>query len=195
MSELSQYQNVFRVGKHDTTRNGTQARATKRNREPVSCLTCRMRKSVSGEVNVLLVAHCLCRLKCDRQVPCTSCSMRGNAASCNYSNGAPHGRGTGSGGSRATEAQLRLQKLEEIVTSLMQTSKDGYQSSSKPATYNSTVDRRLKDLSIHSSPQTFETCSGGRLDINGTETNYLGATHWTTILENVGVPEDRMISL
>jgi hypothetical protein len=55
---------------------------------------------------------------------------------------------------------------------------------------NATVDQRLKGLSVHRSPQAPESSlsSGGHLDIHGSETNYLGATHWIAILENVGIP-------
>ena len=48
-----------------------------------------------------------------------------------------------------------------------------------------TVDQGLKGLRIDSSQGLNATASGGYLDIDGTETKYVGATHWATILENV----------
>ena len=118
-----------------------------------------------------------------------SCSKRGDAASCNYSNGNQNGRDRRDNGSRTSEAQLRLQKLEQMVTSLMQTTKEGSgnRSERKPY-YNATLDQRLEDLSVNSLRQNFEASSGGYLDINGSETNYHGATHWAAILDNVSLP-------
>ncbi|KAK3171834.1 hypothetical protein OEA41_003918 [Lepraria neglecta] len=115
-----------------------------------------------------------------------SCSKRGDAASCNYSNGNQNGHDRRDGGSRTSEAQLRLQKLEQMVTNLMQTTKEGSgnRSERKPS-YNATLDQRLEDLSVNSLRQNFEASSGGYLDINGSETNYHGATHWAAILDNI----------
>lgn len=52
--------------------------------------------------------------------------------------------------------------------------------------HRSAVDQSFNGLSIQSPPQTPKTSAGGHLDCNGSELNYLGATHWATILENVG---------
>jgi hypothetical protein len=136
----------------------------------------------------LLVADSPHRLKCDRQSPCTACSKRGDIASCSYSNGGPSGRE----GPQAAEAQLRLQKLEEMVTGLMQTNKEHSENlSDKTSPPGMTVDGRMETLSVHSLPLRSETSSGGHLNINGSETNYVGATHWATILENVSIPSMR----
>ena len=121
-----------------------------------------------------------------------SCSNRGKAASCKYSNDSPGSHDRRDGESKASEAQQRLQKLEEMVTSLMRTNKEGSESGSvKIPLHNATVDQCFDNLSVRSLPPTFETSSTGHLDVNGSETNYLGATHWATILENVGVPLGR----
>lgn len=134
-------------------------------------------------------AYCLRRLKCDRQVPCSSCSKRGGPDECTYSNTGRNGRGKRdrTGESKNAEAHLRLQKLEEMVTGLMQ-SNGGSDSNSENASSNSgAVDQNLEDLIRETSLNPAKTCSGarGRLDINGSETRYHGATHWTAILENV----------
>lgn len=115
-----------------------------------------------------------------------SCSMRGNGASCSFTNAAQNGHEACGDPSRASEAQLRLHRLEEMVTDLMQTTKKESESC--------TVDHRLKDLSVHSSIPHSQTSSTGHLETNGTETNYLGATHWATILDNVGGPGGRRCS-
>ena len=189
MSALSQYQNVFRISNQDTTNNSTQSRITKRNRQPVSCSTCRTRKLVLlGIWTSTSVAHYPYRLKCDRQNPCAPCSKKGHAASCSYSSGWRNRGDRRDAASKASEAQLRLQKLEQMVNSLMQTTKEGFEGRTEKASFhNATIDRRLEGLSIQNPPKSLETSSGGRLDVNGSETNYLGATHWATVLENVGV--------
>ena len=193
MSGLPQYQNVFRIAKNDAARNGNQTRGTKRNRQPVSCMACRARKSVSFRSPcAYLISHSH-RLRCDRQVPCTSCTKRGDTTSCSYSMGSHTRRDRPDGGSKASEAQLRLQKLEEMVTGLMQTSQKVPESiGDQRSRSNATVDQRLEDLSVHTSPENPETSIRGHLDYHGSETNYLGATHWATILENVAVSTNRL---
>ena len=176
MPAAPQYQNVFRINKADgpNDSNGNQIYATKakRNRQPLSCDACRLRK-----------------LKCDRQTPCAPCSKRGDAASssCNYSKINKDG---GNASNRPTfsnrsEAQFRLQKLEEMVTGLMQAS-----SSSSPHSSSSdsaTIDRQMEDLSVsfQTIPDRSELSPKGHLDTHGLERCYQGATHWTTILENI----------
>jgi hypothetical protein len=75
-----------------------------------------------------------------------------------------------------------------MVTSFIQTAKESSESRGQKTSSSSqhaTADQRIKDLSVHSSPQACQTSSAGHLDINGSELNYFGATHWVTILENV----------
>jgi hypothetical protein len=114
---------------------------------------------------IKLVAHCVYRSKCDRQVPCISCSKRRDAASCKYSNGGRNGPNRRDGGSRASEAHLRLQKLEEMVTCLMKTAEEGSEScgNEKSTLHNAKFDQHLEDVSAHSLPQTLETSSAGQL--------------------------------
>lgn len=142
-----------------------------------------------------MLAHPLHRLKCDRQLPCMNCSKRGDAASCDYTNGLRKGRDKRDEASKASEAQTRLQKLEQMVTSLMQPTSQGSETSGDTRSSSSTIfHQNLKDLPVHSSTQTSEPSCGGHLDVQGSETNYLGATHWATILENVGVLGGRSIT-
>ena len=131
------------------------------------------------------------RLKCDRQVPCSSCAKRGryDAASCTYSSGNRNERGKRdrAGESKNAEAHLRLQKLEDMVTGLLQSSSEGSESTGDIAHANGQpVDQNLADLSLDSSLRKIESSGArGHLDISRSETKYLGATHWTAILENV----------
>jgi len=130
------------------------------------------------------IAYSQGRLRCDRQIPCAPCSKRGNGDSCTYASSTRNGHDELS---RTSEAQLRLNKLEKMITHIMNNTADGSESLTDRSTPHSlNVEEHLRDLSVHNSPQSSSVSSGGRLDISGSEANYLGATHWTTILENVG---------
>ena len=113
-----------------------------------------------------------------------ACSKRNDGESCSYTT-TSKGRHVGYGASRTTEAQNRLQKLEQMVTDLMHADKDGMKNgTTHPA--NGSVDERLKDLSIEPpSPKFSRSSVRGHLDVHGSEVQYLGATNWKTILENV----------
>lgn len=76
-----------------------------------------------------------------------------------------------------------------MIASLIQTAGDGSQNrTEETALYSGTVDQPLKNLSIQSSPRISKAPLGGLLSTHGSETNYLGATHWATILQNVSAP-------
>lgn len=85
-----------------------------------------------------------------------------------------------------SEAQIRLQKLEDMVATLMRTTKeDAEKAGSKASSHNNVVDSSFRGLSIHNSSRSTEMPLGGHLSVDDSETNYLGATHWEAILENV----------
>ena len=89
MANLSDFTSVFS--------SHTDGRVAKRNRRPVSCSTCRSRKS-----------------KCDRQHPCGYCVSKGEAASCTYDSAPPK-----KDNRPRSDAASRLQKLEALVNGLM----------------------------------------------------------------------------
>jgi hypothetical protein len=129
--------------------------------------------------------NCPCRLKCNRQLPCMACSKKGDAASCHYSKNSMDASGSSS---NASEAQLRLEKLEQMVTSLMQTTNyDPTNHVDHDHTRSVAVDQSMNGLSLQNSAKPPEISSAGHLDTSGSETKYLGATHWATILENVSL--------
>ena len=74
-----------------------------------------------------------------------------------------------------------------MVTGLMQKTEDSDGNGDKTSSSAAAVNRRLRHLSVQSSPQPAEKSPGGHLDVHGSQTNYIGATHWTTILENVRI--------
>ncbi|KAK8215192.1 hypothetical protein M8818_002203 [Zalaria obscura] len=76
--------------------------------------------------------------------------------------------------SRAAEAQIRLQRLEDMVATLVQ----GPQRNSADTTPS-------KGLPTPDSLQTTEPSPAGHLEVHGTETSYIGPTHWTTVMENI----------
>jgi len=182
MSGISQYQNVFRVAKREapTQSNLLRPAKGKRNRQALSCVSCRTRKSVSSTpIGKSAVTHCSSRLKCDRQIPCTTCTKNGIESSCNYSRHASNVHERSEVGLRSSEAHLRLQKLEEMVTSLMQKTVDCSNGlSSEKSISNTTIEHSISTLSVEGSPRPVIWKSNSQHD-------YQGGTHWSTILENV----------
>jgi hypothetical protein len=100
MTDLCNYTGVFSALAN--VEDGS--RVYMRNRRPVSCLVCRMRK-----------------LNCDRQRPCGSCAIRGDGASCEFIARGNLGMRRHEEKSRS-EAQARLQRLEQMVHGLIQSS-------------------------------------------------------------------------
>ncbi|KAK6856702.1 hypothetical protein PG995_006889 [Apiospora arundinis] len=162
---------------------GMQRKIQKRNRPPVSCLLCRTRK-----------------VKCDRQQPCERCVKSGEAAFCEYApRAARKPKGTESrpqADSRPKQdamsrplLQVRLQKLEDMVNGILTNagSQDGsiasVASSSDP---RSEVEMR-SDFSTPPSTVTTAVTSGTGAPYghNQPENGYVGATHWSAILESI----------
>ena len=125
-----------------------------------------------------------------------SCSKRGEDASCTYSNPERLVHDTRDCGHRNSEAQLRLQRLEKMITSLIKTNEVSSDSrSEKTSFHNKTGDGISDHASLHSSPQTSELSSEGHLNMKPPEKVYVNATHWTAILENVGSRRSRRMNL
>ena len=121
-----------------------------------------------------------------------SCSKRGEDASCAYSNPERLGRDKRDCGYGDSEAQLRLQRLEEMVTGLIQVNEESSESRSDKASFHNKTGNGIPNhTSIHSSPQTSELSPEGHLNMKPPEKVYVNATHWTAILEHVGCPCSR----
>jgi hypothetical protein len=111
------------------------------------------------------------KLKCDRGQPCSACTK--SSATCEYSyvvtkTPKPHPNND--------TAASRLQKLEDMVNGLMHTAP------------MSTFVATPPDSSI--SPQNDtraypDVSAGGHLSQQGTQVNYIGGTHWASILESI----------
>ena len=121
-----------------------------------------------------------------------SCSKRRDEGSCIYSDAEKPVRDRRDRGYRDSEAQLRLQRLEDMVTSLIQTDKDWSETRSDKAPLENGTDNQKRDeASIHSSPQLSEPSSSAHPYMKVSARGYVSATHWTTILENVGGPRPK----
>lgn len=114
------------------------------------------------------------KLKCDRQAPCAACIKRRVPDSCSYANSSrDRGKARGPDGA---EAQLRLQQLEEMVTVLIDNENKSPQRSP------------VNPLSLFSETSTI--FPAGHLEVQGLEKKYVGATNWTSILENIREIQD-----
>jgi hypothetical protein len=94
-----------------------------------------------------------------------------------------------------SKAQARLQRLEEMVTMLVQsnqgmdtqdtkpTAQPKHGTKEPPSTGSTTTIATAS--SNQSSEEPRDEATNGLLDVRGTESKYLGPTHWTAILENV----------
>ncbi|KAH8895946.1 hypothetical protein GQ53DRAFT_36179 [Thozetella sp. PMI_491] len=112
-----------------------------RNRERLACSECRRRK-----------------LKCDRELPCGSCTRRGVAASCDYQ----------SATAERTQVDNRLQRLEQLVQHLV----------SNPDT--------IKSSSSNASPESLRVSAAGPTPTSSPfEQLYSGSTHWSAMLEDI----------
>ncbi len=90
---------------------------------------------------------------------------------------------------KTSEAQPRLQKLEEMVTGLLESSgKELEADNDRRSRTSGTANKQSQSLSIRASPHTHQSPVKGHLDYDGSEVNYLGATHRATILETVRSP-------
>ncbi|KAI8629964.1 hypothetical protein F5Y19DRAFT_65807 [Xylariaceae sp. FL1651] len=152
---------------------GAQRKIQKRNRPPVSCLLCRTRK-----------------VKCDRQQPCERCIKSGEASFCEYAPRAAR-KPRGSEPRIQLEArpkqdavsrpvlQVRLQKLEEMVNGLVSTTVYPEHALNTPSNsdHRTEADTR-SDLSSPPSMSMNATTRTG-------EGNYVGGTHWVSILESI----------
>ncbi|OTA70457.1 hypothetical protein K449DRAFT_393455 [Hypoxylon sp. EC38] len=156
---------------------GVQRKIQKRNRPPVSCLLCRTRK-----------------VKCDRQQPCERCVKSGEANFCEYAPRASRKARTDSRPQVDPRSrnepmsrpvlQVRLQKLEEMVNGLVYTTRNREPALDTP----SSSDQRTETTETRSdlsSPPSLAPSGGPLLPTTLGEHNYVGATHWASILDSI----------
>ncbi|RVD87292.1 uncharacterized protein DFL_001534 [Arthrobotrys flagrans] len=194
MTDISEFTSVFRA----RVNLNDKRKANKRNRQALSCFACRSRK-----------------LKCDRQHPCTACNKRGEGSACTFTATTIGSNGTGSAGitkpsssatadAKRSEAQAKLQKLEEIVQQLIQSgavvSKPGdNRNTTNRTNREATQSRTRTDDNEGDDPQD-ESTSGhkGRqqapvfMCYNEANGGYVGATHWAALLEQINCVKESL---
>ncbi|KAI1638426.1 fungal-specific transcription factor domain-containing protein [Biscogniauxia mediterranea] len=150
----------------------------RRDKPQLSCNLCRRRK-----------------LKCNRQLPCATCTKRGLQSSCTYVTTA----GPSSPISHAETAapsntiQDRLRRLEDLVVSLVHqdrgTSIESRQDAQAPniapasrapaKALNTPPDSTVNDETVPTQPEL------GTLRLSDSETKYQDQSHWTSVLEAI----------
>lgn len=107
------------------------------------------------------------------------CLKRGDEASCTYPSATKLEHVTGDG-ERTSEAQLRLRKLENMVNSLVG---NKHVSGNCNGEEEEEEEEASRDSDRYQSVQ--QKAPGKVPETEGAETNYLGATHWRAVLQNV----------
>ncbi|KAJ9137748.1 Fungal transcriptional regulatory protein, N-terminal [Pleurostoma richardsiae] len=148
------------------------ARVEKRNRPPKSCEPCRIRK-----------------LKCNRALPCDTCTKRGKDSLCQY---APNADRTDRRNTKGGTMSERLKSLEDLISSLAAkgVSADSAMASASTPEHSTTGQTQmLKDSDAGSVTHSASTddppqaLSGGSL--NSVQASYVDSSHWSSILENI----------
>ena len=137
----------------DKNMDPVQRRAITRNRELLACTECRRRK-----------------LKCDRRIPCTTCTRRGDEVSCAYqqfSNGVERER------ERRLQVEARLEHLEQLVQQIAQNG-DVF------ASHEQTHSHQAVDERVDQEESNIRTEASG-----SKEHVFNGSTHWSAMLEDI----------
>ncbi|KAK7979965.1 hypothetical protein PG989_012422 [Apiospora arundinis] len=167
-----------------TTLDGGPRRLEKRNRPPVSCEPCRSRK-----------------LKCNRNLPCDTCTKRGKSSICVYAPNASRNRPELN---KSRDMKDRLNALERLVSSFLageapartspsagsennSTSSEGIsipvhtplsERHGPPIASNIGLSRSSKEPSLSpETPNLQETGDG--------QVNYIDPSHWLSILDDI----------
>jgi hypothetical protein len=161
MADLSSFTHKFRAC-GDSQQNGHKV--VKRNRQPVSCQSCRTRK-----------------LKCDRKCPCETCIKRGDADACSFGS-ARSTTGSKNGLSQNAKAHDRIRHLEDLVMQMMEQTPPRSDGNSASMSSNGPP-----SISPYPSPldPVLTARTDGHMQVQGNESRYTGSTHWTTILDSI----------
>ncbi|KIW71259.1 hypothetical protein PV04_03444 [Phialophora macrospora] len=157
MTDFSSLTSRFRAVPREDLRELAAGKVVRRPRDSHVCVQCRRSK-----------------LKCDRNLPCSSCVRRGDPANCNYPRQSGAGRQSDDNrGNRQTLAEDRLLHLESLFKQLMETQAltqaNSTESPAKPATPPAVSSDPIRE------PQE-EALEGVR---------YVGSTHWSAILDDI----------
>lgn len=159
MSDFSSLTHKFRANL-DNQLTGGPNKVSKRNRQPLSCAPCRVKK-----------------LKCDRGHPCETCVKRGDPTTCNYGKSAPVSNASKpetNGANPKGKAQERLRHLERLIMQMVDQNGAPSQQTAAGSSLENVQD---------SEPGV--SSAGGQFHFAPSESRYVGSTHWSAILDNI----------
>lgn len=154
-------------------------KSSRRNRIPLSCEPCRSRKYLtpSARLKTALLTK-LFRLRCNRERPCSNCTVREERASCKYES-PKNGPATSQhhGTKQGNTMQQRINHLEDLVKNLIA------QNQNAPITPEAVeTGPSFKDSVSDASESTH---SPGKTVIDGGHSVYKGAEDWYDVLQEV----------
>lgn len=165
MADFTQFTHKWRAVSNGHQSN-SDAKVTKRNRQPVSCQPCRARK-----------------LKCDRGHPCDGCIKRHEESSCVYGKPASISLSASNGkdGVRPnSKAQDRLKHLEDLVRSMVESPPPAQQHPNTSYGVVTAVAPGSGDRKVN------DTQDEGTINRTVNEGGfYTGSTHWSAILQHI----------
>ena len=174
-----------------------EVKAARRRREKpqLSCSLCRTRKYVDTMFVISrkpLTYTCRNRLRCDRQQPCHNCVHRGLAETCACAHAKiPRSKTTQSDGSPQLPPTVRdrVKQLEDQVVSLMGAlngtpvpAQAGVSTGTTAQSIRSDSNGAPGDLGDLAPPVPG---SPGYMEYTPSAVNYIGTSHWLSILGNV----------
>ncbi|KAI5927574.1 fungal-specific transcription factor domain-containing protein [Camillea tinctor] len=150
----------------------------RRDKPQLSCNLCRRRK-----------------LKCNRQLPCSTCTKRGVQSSCTYASVAGPSSPIGHSGTPASSNSIqdRLKRLEDLVVSLVHQDRDTSVEAGQIARATSiAAASRVPSDALNTPPASTvndDTVPAqpelGTLRLSDTETKYQDQSHWTSVLDAI----------
>lgn len=162
MSDFSSLTHKFRANIDNQFTGGTN-KVSKRNRQPLSCAPCRVKK-----------------LKCDRGHPCETCVKRGDPTTCNYGKSAPVSNASkpeANGANPKGKAQERLRHLERLIMQMVDQNGPPSQQTAPTSAESSLENVQDSEPGVPS--------AAGHLQFASSESRYVGSTHWSAILDNI----------
>ncbi|KAK7887954.1 hypothetical protein LTR67_009348 [Exophiala xenobiotica] len=186
-ADFSSLTGKFRANLDNQANGGNNNKISKRNRQPLSCAPCRMKK-----------------LRCDRGHPCETCVKKGDTASCTYgksplmpSKPDDFLNNNAADTSNRNKAQERLRHLEQLVMRMVDNDMTG---TSIDAPKSSDNDNDDDDDDFSAVPETTDTnttasiAKEGQMQHGSIESRYAGSTHWSAILQNIQELKSALIS-
>lgn len=165
----------------DSQANGGNNKVSKRNRQPLSCAPCRLKK-----------------LRCDRGHPCETCIKKGDTASCTYGKSplmtsrSDALNNDAASTSNRGKAQERLRHLEELVMRMVDSDTTGNGIDAPQS-----ADDKDDMTAVPGNTNTDANASiarEGQMQHGSIESRYAGSTHWSAILQNIQELKSALIS-